>query len=262
MALLSLGGWSWWKTTAVMYLAVRAAVVGSGLGRPVRAARAPGLYAWDEWPTLGWGQGGFGEVWLAQDLTLQRQFAVKILKPGVSVDERLREAQIASATRRAITEKMEEDPAFYRQFSEMLQETIRAYRERRLSEREYLNSVSDLASKVARKDRGREVPDSIRGDDDAQALFGLLEGRLAHQEGATLAPHDGASIALDVTKIIRSHLIVGIWSNEVAQNNLRNAIDDYFFDVLRDTMQIELPMEQLDDLEQRIMDLARARSAA
>ena len=65
-----------------------------------------------------------------------------------------------------------------------------------------------------------------------------------------------------MTKIIRSHLIVGIWSNEVAQNNLRNAIDDYFFDVLRDTMQIELPMEQLDDLEQLIMDLARARFAA
>lgn len=42
------------------------------------------------------GQGGFGEVWLAQDLTLQRQFAVKILKPGVSVDERLREAQIGN----------------------------------------------------------------------------------------------------------------------------------------------------------------------
>lgn len=144
----------------------------------------------------------------------------------------------------------------------MLQETIRAYRERRLSEREYLNSVSDLASKIARKDRGRDVPDSIRGDDDAQALFGLLEGRLARQEGAALAPDEGASIALDVTKIIRSHLIVGIWSNEVAQNNLRNAIDDYFFDVLRDTMQIELPMEQLDDLEQRIMDLARARFAA
>lgn len=188
--------------------------------------------------------------------------ALRAVVEEAGVSEASKADRIASATRRAITEKMEADPAFYRQFSEMLQETIRAYRERRLSEREYLNSVSDLASKVARKDRGRDVPDSIRGDDDAQALFGLLEGRLARQEGAALAPDEGASIALDVTKIIRSHLIVGIWSNEVAQNNLRNAIDDYFFDVLRDTMQIELPMEQLDDLDQRIMDLARARFAA
>jgi type I restriction enzyme, R subunit len=188
--------------------------------------------------------------------------ALRAVVEEAGVSEASKADRIASATRRAITEKMEEDPAFYRQFSEMLQQTIREYRERRLSEREYLNSVSDLASKVARKDRGRDVPDSIRGDDDAQALFGLLEGRLARQEGDALAPDEGASIALDVTKIIRSHLIVGIWSNEVAQNNLRNAIDDYFFDVLRDTMQIELPMEQLDDLEQRIMDLARARFAA
>jgi type I restriction enzyme R subunit len=39
---------------------------------------------------------------------------------------------------------MDEDPAFYRQFSDLLEETIRAYRERRLSEREYLGSVVDL----------------------------------------------------------------------------------------------------------------------
>ncbi|GLS16986.1 hypothetical protein GCM10007874_00010 [Labrys miyagiensis] len=42
------------------------------------------------------GRGSFGEVWLALDVALQRQFAVKILKPGVSVDERLREAQIGN----------------------------------------------------------------------------------------------------------------------------------------------------------------------
>ena len=47
-------------------------------------------------------------------------------------EELLSEAdRIASATRRAITERMEEDPAFYRQFSEMLEETIQAYREKR-----------------------------------------------------------------------------------------------------------------------------------
>ncbi|MBD8879806.1 serine/threonine protein kinase [Rhodanobacter sp. 7MK24] len=42
------------------------------------------------------GAGSFGEVWLAQDLAVQREYAVKILQPGVSVDERLREAQIGN----------------------------------------------------------------------------------------------------------------------------------------------------------------------
>ena len=40
---------------------------------------------------------------------------------------------------------------------------------------------------------------------------------------------------------------------------MHNAIDDYFFDVLRDEMGIELSVEVLDDLEGKIMSLARAR---
>lgn len=188
--------------------------------------------------------------------------ALKAVVEETGVSEASRADRIASATRRAITEKMDEDPTFYKQFSELLEETIRAYREKRLSEREYLNSVVDLASKVARKDRGRDVPESIRGDEDAQAFFGILDGQLKTEGDELVAGDDAAVIAQQIIDIIKSHLIVDIWSNEVAQNNLRNAIDDYFFDVLRDERGVDLPVEVLDDLELKIMDLARARFAA
>ncbi|MYF19915.1 MAG: DUF3387 domain-containing protein [Synechococcus sp. SB0677_bin_5] len=65
---------------------------------------------------------------------------------------------------------MGQDPALYRQFSELLEETIRAYRDRRLSERDYLSKVVDLAGKVARKDHGEGVPQSLQGNDHAQAF--------------------------------------------------------------------------------------------
>lgn len=188
--------------------------------------------------------------------------ALKAVVEETGVTEASRADRIASATRRAITEKMDEDPTFYKQFSELLEETIRAYREKRLSEREYLNSVVDLASKVARKDRGRDVPECIRGDEDAQAFFGILDGRLKTESDELVAGDDVAAIAKQIIDIIKSHLIVDIWSNEVAQNNLRNAIDDFFFDVLRDERGVDLPVEVLDDLELKIMDLARARFAA
>jgi len=188
--------------------------------------------------------------------------ALKAVVEETGVSEASRADRIASATRRAITEKMDEDPTFYKQFSELLEETIRAYREKRLSEREYLNSVVDLASKVARKDRGRDVPESIRGDEDAQAFFGVLDSQLKTKDDEPVADDEAASIALEIIEIIKSHLIVDIWSNEVAQNHLRNVIDDYFFDVLRDERGVDLPVEVLDDLELKIMDLARARFAA
>ena len=188
--------------------------------------------------------------------------ALKAIVEDAGVSEASRADRIASATRRTITERMDEDPTLYKQFSELLEETIRAYREKRLSERDYLNSVVCLAGKLARKDRGWDVPERIRGDEDAQALFGILDGRLQTRGEEPVAGDEAASIAIEIIDIIKSRLIVDIWSNEVAQNNLRNAIDDYFFDVLRDQKGVDLPVEVLDDLELRIMDLARARFAA
>ena len=185
--------------------------------------------------------------------------ALQAIVEETGVSEASRADRIASATRRVISERMEEDPTFYKQFSELLEETIRDYREKRLSERDYLNSIVDLASKVARKERNRKVPESIRGDEDAQAFFGILEGQLQTKGGEQVSESEVASIALAIIEIIKSHLIVGIWTNDVAQNNLRNAIDDYFFDVLRDEKGIELPVETLDEIELKIMDLARAR---
>jgi len=40
------------------------------------------------------GQGSFGQVWHAVDSALNREYAIKILKPGLTIDQRLREGRI------------------------------------------------------------------------------------------------------------------------------------------------------------------------
>src|SRR5690606_11084059 len=107
--------------------------------------------------------------------------ALKAVIEETGVSEGSEADRIARATRRRVREKMDEDPALYTQFSELLKETSRAYREKRLSERDYLDNIIDLASKVARKDRGRDVPDAVKGNDEGQACFGLLDGSLTKQ---------------------------------------------------------------------------------
>ncbi|MGQ4878874.1 type I restriction endonuclease subunit R [Billgrantia sp. LNSP4103-1] len=166
--------------------------------------------------------------------------------------------RIASATKRTITEKMEEDPSFYRQFSELLKETIIEYRAKRISEKEYLNNVVDLASRMARKDRGKDVPSIIKGDEDAQAVFGIIEPVLKSlDEKADIKT--AAEIANSVIDIIKAHHIVDVWTNDIAKNDMRNAIDDFFFDVIRDEKGIEIPVDKLDDMESKIMEIAKAR---
>lgn len=181
-----------------------------------------------------------------------------VMETGTSAASRA--DRIASATKRIITERMDEDPAFYKQFSEMLKETIRDYRERRISEKDYLNNVVDLASRMARKDHGRQFPESIKGDDDAQAVFGIVEPVLKMaSNGGGVSEEDMANISRAIVGIIKEHHIVDVWRNEVAQNNMRNAIDDYFFDVVRDQQGMNVRLDHLDELELQIMDVARAR---
>ena len=167
--------------------------------------------------------------------------------------------RIASATRRAITENMELDPAFYRRFSKLIEETIEAYRERRISEQAYLDGVQELAGKIARGNQGRDVPDALRGNDDGMAFFGIFEGALPRPGGEPLEGDEVAEVALEVIRIIEDRHIVNIWSNETAQNEIRNAIDDYFYDVLGEEKGIRLTEAQMDDLLSQIMRLASAR---
>ncbi|MCY3537701.1 MAG: hypothetical protein OXH24_08525 [Cyanobacteria bacterium MAG IRC3_bin_20] len=100
------------------------------------------------------------------------------------------------------------------------------------------------------------MPQSLQGNDHAQAFFGILKERLC---GNQVNHGEVAAMALAVMEIIQAHLMVGIWSNEEAQNALRNARDDFFFDVVRDQKGIAVPEGVLDELQRDIMDLARAR---
>ena len=103
------------------------------------------------------------------------------------------------------------------------------------------------------------MPDPIKGNDDGQAFFGILDGTLVGADDKPVDKVEAANIALALIDIVEAHHIVDMWSNTVAQNSLRNAIDDYFFDVLRDEKGIELSDQTMDDLESRIMTLAKAR---
>ncbi len=180
-----------------------------------------------------------------------------IKETGIS--EASKADRIASATRRAITERMDLDPAFYERFSKLLDDTINEYREKRKSEKDYLDSVIKIGSKVARGHEEREMPAALRGNDDGMAFYGIFSGVLAERSGKPVGEDETAEVALAVMDIIHEHRIVDVWSNETAQNDMRNAIDDYFYDVLRDEKGIELTEAQMDDLQAQILRLAQRR---
>ena len=80
---------------------------------------------------------------------------------------------IAHRTRRTIHERMDEDPAFFRKFSAMLEDAIRAFREKRLADRDYLAKVMEIAEAV-RTRSGDALPERLRTHDVAKALYGVM----------------------------------------------------------------------------------------
>ncbi len=67
---------------------------------------------------------------------------------------------IAHRTQKTITEKMDEDPVFYRRFGKMLQEAIDAYRAHRISEAEYLKAATEVMEAVLTR-TGDKLPPTL-----------------------------------------------------------------------------------------------------
>ena len=49
------------------------------------------------------------------------------------------------------------------------------------------------------------------------------------------------------------------WEDEDAQNKAVDAIDDYLFDEIKDKKGVDLSLEQMDELIERTMQVARNR---
>ncbi len=162
---------------------------------------------------------------------------------------------IAHATKRTITESMERDPAFYEEFSKLIQDAIDGFRKQRISDLEYLQKVSAIRNKVANAQRD-DVPDSISDNDEACAYFGAVKPCLTEVDESR---GDGvaAKTALAIKSALEKNWKVDFWNDSDAQNAVKNEMDDFFYDVVKDVHGIDLSSEQMDEMISRTMEIAK-----
>jgi type I restriction enzyme, R subunit len=168
---------------------------------------------------------------------------------------------IAHATKRAIHERLEQDPAFYEKFSKLIQQAIDDYRARRLTDLEYLQRVTEIRNGVvSRKDD--DLPSVLSGNADAAAVYGLLRPFVAnHLRDAEQAQTTAAEAAMAVWDIFRRNRKVGYWDDLDAQRRTMNEIDDYLYDEVKGARGIALSTDEMDGIIEKTMQLARHRLA-
>lgn len=166
---------------------------------------------------------------------------------------------IAYRTLREIEVRMKEDPAFYKRFSDLLEQSIADYRAQRLSEADYLRKVETIRDQV--RDRSADdVPEPVRYNQSARAFYGIVRDTLAPYAGqAGIDPTSlGTDAALQIEKIIEDKQVVNWTQNPDVQNQMRNEIDDYLYDV-KHRLGIPISVGDIDDIMEKCLDVARVR---
>ncbi len=181
---------------------------------------------------------------------------------GYSPTAASRADRIAHLMKRTISEKMEQDPAFYEKFSKLVQAAIDDFRASRLSGTDYLNKVSAIHHDF--ETRGHEdLPDKLLHVADAAAFFGVIRPVFAEAGCNGNACDDfSADAALAIHAIVQRHGTVSFWDDQDACNNAINDIEDYLYDHATKDTDVALTPEQMDKIIDRTMKVARNRMRA
>ncbi len=149
------------------------------------------------------------------------------------------------------------------------------YKAERINDAEYLRRVTDVMARV-RDGKTADEPDILKDKDLSRALFGVLKEELDRGASSSIVREDEAEYgsgrenrpsiqnvlaqaACEMEKIIRPHAVVRWRENTDAQNRMRNALDDYLYD-LQKAQGIELSFEQMDAIIEAVIRIAIHRT--
>ncbi|GHG01357.1 DEAD/DEAH box helicase [Deinococcus piscis] len=168
---------------------------------------------------------------------------------------------MASRIRRAVTERMEEDPTFYKRLSELVDAAIADHRAGRLADLEYLKRAQELTRMAREREQGEGGDPRLQGREAAQAYRGLLEEGLSESlSGVTDLAERLTTAALAFDDAIQGLKIRDWHSNQGVRNRMIDAMDDHLYELERETGQ-RIPHSIRDALFEKVLSVARHRDA-
>jgi type I restriction enzyme R subunit len=167
---------------------------------------------------------------------------------------------IAHATKKVITERMDEDPAFYEKFSKLIQQAIDDFKAKRISDLDYLNKALDIRNKVVSNIHD-DIPKQLSSNEDAMAYYGVIKPSFEKCElDDDCLESAAADTAIAIYSILEKHEKVHFWDDEDAQKQVVNEIDDYLYDELKNARGISLSLDQMDQIITKVLQVAKYRN--
>jgi type I restriction enzyme R subunit len=168
---------------------------------------------------------------------------------------RARAEAILNHLKRTALEKMETDPAYYRNFSQMIEETLKAIEQQRLSELEGLEQANLLLKQETSGYR-QDVPQRLRKLRDAPAYYDVVRESLTED---CLTDELKAEIAVQIEALVERNKIRDWVDNPDVLNRMRNEIEDYLY-CIAEAQGIRFSTVELDEIIEQVIDIARKRA--
>jgi type I restriction enzyme R subunit len=172
---------------------------------------------------------------------------------------------IASRTSKYISEKLTEDPVFYKRLSELIQETIADYRAGRIKELEFLARMKEYSEQAMNK-KNNDLPEVLKENEVAQAFYRLVTVDLVEKiKDLELLKILSTESAMAIDTIIKDAvldkgLLVVDWKDKPSISGmLKIDIGDYLIDEVRDKYKIDLSFADMDAIAEKCIEVAKVR---
>ncbi|MED4405383.1 type I restriction endonuclease subunit R [Heyndrickxia coagulans] len=161
---------------------------------------------------------------------------------------------------KSVHAKWDENPSYYKKFSERIQEAIQEYKDKRISEAEYLNRMKDIMNDYRRGESSERYPEIIKENRNAQAFYGVTKDILSETK-ETAASYDTntlGDLALKIDEIIQEHQKVDWHDNVEIHNRIAQELDDLLFD-FKEKHNLDIDFDTIDKIIEQIKTVALRR---
>ncbi|MFW6029357.1 MAG: type I restriction endonuclease subunit R [Halanaerobiales bacterium] len=171
----------------------------------------------------------------------------------------------ADAIKTRLTKRIEkhwdENPAYYKKFSEKIEETLKEYKDKRITDAEYLRKMRDIMDDFRKGSEDDFVyPDNIKNNKDAKAFYGVIKDVIAQDDDTPERANLLGDLAIDIDIIIDKHSKVDWHNNVEVHKKIEQEIDDLTY-LYQKKYGLSLSLKEVDKIISDIKTVALRRAS-
>lgn len=165
---------------------------------------------------------------------------------------------IANGLAKSISEKRDENPAYYDKFSKKIRDSLEEYKNKVITEAEYLSKLKEILNDFALGKVDLKYPEEIKNNPHAQAFYGVVSSLLNDEIRVVENQDLIVYISLKITEIIEIESKVDWSQNLTVHKKIAQDIDDLFYEIEKEKG-VKIPFDTIDKVIESVKTVALRR---